>query len=111
MRAWGIFLDVNQNMVSMPKPMTRKTANMSRAHLSSYTIAREIYPSPEFVDDQNLTATRQAWEALSGDPGVVALTNGYVEEHHLPTAMRYPWDHSKGVYLLQGFHNLHCIVG
>ena len=28
----------------------------------------------------------------------------------LPVAQRFPWDQSKGVYLLNGHHNLHCIV-
>ncbi|KAH8719545.1 hypothetical protein GQ44DRAFT_623299, partial [Phaeosphaeriaceae sp. PMI808] len=63
----------------------------------------------EYVNDTNLTATSLAWEALSGDPGVVALSDEFVAATQLPVAMRYPWDSSKGVYLLQGFHNLHCI--
>ena len=37
-------------------------------------------------------------------PESLALANG------LPMAQRFPWDVSKGVYLLNGHHNLHCIV-
>lgn len=62
------------------------------------------------MDEVNLTATALVREALSGDPGVVALSDKFVATKKLPTAMRYPWGMSKGVYLLQGFHNLHCIV-
>lgn len=69
-----------------------------------------LLPQQEYVDEANLTATSLAWEALSGDPGVVALSDEFVAAKQLPVAMRYPWDSSKGVYLLQGFHNLHCIV-
>ena len=84
--------------------------NTGTANLDVGTYPREIYPHQEYIDEANLTATSLAWEALSGDPGVVALRNDFVFAKKLPTAMRYPWDASKGVYLLQGFHNLHCTV-
>jgi hypothetical protein len=50
------------------------------------------------------------WEKLSGDPGVLALSSDFVEEKRLPYALRFPWDKDKGFYLLQSFHNLHCLV-
>lgn len=40
----------------------------------------------------------------------MALSDNWVAEKDLPKALRFPWDQSKGVYLLQGFHNLHCLV-
>ena len=60
--------------------------------------------------NENLTVASEAWEKLSGDPGVVALSDDWVVEKHLPKALRFPWDETKGVYLLQSFHNLHCLV-
>ncbi len=57
-----------------------------------------------------MTLATKAWEDLSGDPGVVALSDEWALEKGLPKALRFPWDQSKGVYLLQGFHNLHCLV-
>lgn len=60
--------------------------------------------------DENTTAAEELWEKLSGDPGVVALPQDYVKSMQLPHAYRFPWDEDKGVYLLQGFHNLHCLV-
>ncbi|KAI0480017.1 hypothetical protein F4859DRAFT_478153 [Xylaria cf. heliscus] len=68
----------------------------------------QIYPSTEYTSD-NLSAVVPLWEKLSGDLGVVALSEDYVKEKHLPHALRFPWDTTKGVYLLQGFHNLHCL--
>lgn len=79
------------------------------AGIPSNNVPKAIYPHAEYVNDNNLTATTVAWEALSGDPGVVALHDNFVASKNLPKAMRFPWDHSKGVYLLQGFHNLHCL--
>lgn len=69
----------------------------------------QIYQFDDFVD-QNVTKVSALWEALSGDPGVVALEDAWVAAKGLPQALRFPWDPSKGVYLLQGFHNLHCLV-
>ncbi|KAF2661089.1 hypothetical protein K491DRAFT_754275 [Lophiostoma macrostomum CBS 122681] len=57
----------------------------------------------------NITEVRQLWEDISIDAGMVALSDAYVADHGLPPAQRYPWDHSKGLYFLNGYHNLHCL--
>jgi len=57
----------------------------------------------------NLTAVWELWESWNGDKGVVALHDDYVREMGLPYALRYPWNENYGVYLLQGFHNMHCL--
>ena len=41
---------------------------------------------------------------------MVALPECLALANELPIAQRFPWDSSKGVYLLNGHHNLHCIV-
>jgi hypothetical protein len=69
-----------------------------------------IYLSTEFVFEDNITEVAWLWEELSGDPGVVALPKEFVSKNGLPQAIGFPWDTDKGVYLLQGFHNLHCLV-
>ncbi|RYP63327.1 hypothetical protein DL769_006999 [Monosporascus sp. CRB-8-3] len=68
----------------------------------------QIYPLTEYTG-KNITVVEELWEKLSGDPGVVALPQHYVKEKRLPHAYRFPWDDDKGVYLLHGFHNLHCL--
>ncbi|KAM3467644.1 hypothetical protein MY5147_008724 [Beauveria neobassiana] len=68
-----------------------------------------IQHGSEYTGD-NLTEVRALWEELSGDPGVVALPEAYVQQTKLPHALRFPWDEDKGVYLVQGFHDLHCLV-
>jgi len=57
----------------------------------------------------NLSELRQLWEDISIDHGMVALPDSFVASHALPTAQRYPWDHSKGLYFLNGYHNMHCL--
>lgn len=51
-----------------------------------------------------------AWETIDEDLGLVALDDEFVKEKGLPIAQRYPWDNSKGLYLLNAYHNLHCLV-
>ena len=58
----------------------------------------------------NLTEVRELWEAISIDDGMVALPDSFVAETRLPKAQRFPWDPSKGLYFLNGYHNLHCLV-
>jgi hypothetical protein len=83
---------------------------ISKSTQTSLTYPKQSLPQPEYVDDVDLTRISHAWEALSGDPGIGALSDDFVAAKHLPTAMRYPWDDSKSVYLLQGFNDLHCFV-
>lgn len=93
------------------QPLCRHAnAHFLEAGIDGYNYPQALLENRTYVDQDDLTTTMQAWEALSGDPGVVALSDEFVADKGLPVAMRYPWDESKGVYLLQGFHNLHCIV-
>ena len=50
------------------------------------------------------------WADIEIDAGVVALSDSYVSEKGLPEAMRFPWDETKGIYFLNAYHNLHCLV-
>ena len=60
----------------------------------------------------NRTIEDEAWRSpdLVPDTGLVALSDDWVRSMSLPKAQRFPWDDSKGIYLLNGFHNLHCLV-
>ena len=55
----------------------------------------------------NLTQTDEAWQSLDTSGGFVALEKG--QQNLLPSEP-FPWDSSKEVYLLNGFHGLHCLV-
>ena len=60
----------------------------------------------------NRTIEDEAWKSpnMIPDTGLVALSDDWVRSKNLPTAQRFPWDESKGIYLLNGFHNMHCLV-
>jgi hypothetical protein len=49
------------------------------------------------------------WHEINVDDAVVALSDDWAAEHGLRTSQRFPWDDTKGIYILHGFHNLHCL--
>lgn len=60
--------------------------------------------------DHNETLRNAAWDAINIDDGMIALPDDLVAENRLPVAQRFPWDDTKGIYLVNGHHNLHCVV-
>lgn len=60
----------------------------------------------EFGSPTNLTETDAVWKALNTSRGFVALDS----EQQALQSEPFPWDSSKSVYLLNGFHSLHCLV-
>lgn len=58
----------------------------------------------------NRTVWDQAWDTLNPDTGFVAISDDFTKRTGLHESQRWPWDSSKGLYLLQGHHNLHCLV-
>ena len=58
----------------------------------------------------NRTVWDQAWETLNPDAGIVAISDEFARRTGLHESQRWPWDPSKGLYLLEGYHSLHCLV-
>ena len=59
---------------------------------------------------ENDTVADLLWEDISIDNGTVALKDTYIDKMGLPVSQRFPWDQQKGLYLLNGFHSMHCLV-
>ncbi|KAJ3497843.1 hypothetical protein NLG97_g1586 [Lecanicillium saksenae] len=51
------------------------------------------------------------WDAPDLDPylALVALDSDDAKSRGLLTSMHWPWDNSKSIYVLHGFHSLHCL--
>lgn len=64
--------------------------------------------SPYYGEDESVAD--RLWDDISIDNGTVALDDSYVEAMELPRSQRFPWDQEKGIYLLNGFHSMHCLV-
>ena len=74
-------------------------------------VSATIYEATPYNDYTNVTLQDQLWMDIGIDPGIVALSDEYATEKGSPLAQRFPWDESKGLYLLNGYHHLHCLVG
>ncbi|MCJ1261131.1 hypothetical protein MMC22_000995 [Lobaria immixta] len=81
--------------------------NSVYAHLASDSTLAWTSKSPYFGEDE--VEADLLWERISIDNGTVALSDSYVESMGLPTSQRFPWDQNKGLYLLNGFHGMHCL--
>ena len=51
----------------------------------------------------------KAWSSFT-TTGFVALPHTWAAEQNLPEAGLWPDDPSKGVYVVDGFHQIHCVV-
>lgn len=60
---------------------------------------------PDAAEEEEIWTTGSEYER-----GIIALSDSEVEDMGLPYAQRFPWDFTKGIYLLNGYHNLHCVV-
>ncbi|KAJ5375401.1 hypothetical protein N7517_007407 [Penicillium concentricum] len=91
-------------IASTPKPyqLPSKYANLHLTHTEPYVLLTDY-------SSNNTTLADTLWHSINIDSGVVALPDSFATSHNLRTAQRFPWDTSKGIYILHGFHNLHCL--
>ncbi|KAI9372945.1 hypothetical protein BJX61DRAFT_411850 [Aspergillus egyptiacus] len=67
----------------------------------------DIYSSADPADSD---AVNKAWEEIIPAFGFVAVDHGWAAEHHLPESMSLPSDRSKGVYIVDAYHQIHCLT-
>jgi hypothetical protein len=91
-------------LASNPKPCETPSryADLHLTHKEPYVLLTDYSSS-------NTTLADTLWHSINIDNGVVALSDSFAASHNLRTAQRFPWDTSKGIYILHGFHNLHCL--
>ena len=58
----------------------------------------------------NISEASKLWEAIDFDSGVVALDLESMREEGIPQSQPFPWDHSKGLYIVNAYHSIHCLV-
>ncbi|THC96960.1 hypothetical protein EYZ11_003568 [Aspergillus tanneri] len=57
----------------------------------------------------NQTISNAAWETFTTN-GFVAIPHQEAADFGLPLAEDFPDDPTKGVYVLEGFHEIHCVM-
>jgi hypothetical protein len=88
-------------------PVTEQTA--SSVWAGSFDIVyRPLYPKEQYAyTDMGSQVTDEIFRAFDPDKGVVALSKG--APHVLPSK-EFPWDKTKEVFVLSGYHSLHSVV-
>ena len=85
--------------------LTQISAGLSRDKPVPWT-----HHTPYTGAEDNQTEADALWDKISVGFGAVALTNSFASSKALPEAQAFPWDGDKELYLLNGYHNLHCLV-
>ncbi|KAL3481676.1 hypothetical protein BJX99DRAFT_253204 [Aspergillus californicus] len=66
-----------------------------------------IYGSQDHSDAEKVN---KAWEKIVPAYGFVAVDHAWAAEHHLPASMSLPSNSSKGVYIVDAYHQIHCLT-
>ncbi|CAF9904742.1 hypothetical protein IMSHALPRED_000160 [Imshaugia aleurites] len=70
-----------------------------------------IYSSTEYGPAVGTQEERDAlWGALDISAGTIALSDDFAASNGLPRSQRFPWDRSKGTYIIGAFHQMHCLI-
>jgi hypothetical protein len=59
---------------------------------------------------KNETATDELWDSILPSHGFVAMDRQWAADRHWPESLMLPSDPSKAVYLLEAYHQIHCLV-
>ena len=59
---------------------------------------------------ENRTLSEPLWDDILPSHGIVAMNLDWASQRQWPQSMRLPSDRTKGVYLLEAYHLLHCLV-
>ena len=49
------------------------------------------------------------WESIEAGHGMVAVDRDWAVSQGLPDTESHPGDHSKAVYIMEAYYNMHCV--
>ncbi|KAI9148253.1 Cyclochlorotine biosynthesis protein R [Paramyrothecium foliicola] len=90
-----------------------------RAHVQGYRLTSNVEHWRQFhwvsdvfssKDPGAQDAVNAAWDRIVPAFGFVAVNHTWAAEHNLPASMDLPSDDSKGVYIIDAYHQLHCLT-
>lgn len=90
---------------------TTDLTNFSSAGLSRNLTKQFNSSSPSGTGSNNERERSELLEGLDTSAGEISDDAGWAEELQLPDSTPFFWDQDLRIYLLNGFHRLHCIVG
>ncbi|KAI3004956.1 hypothetical protein CBS147345_7685 [Aspergillus niger] len=90
-----------------PQPNPEYETASHGNHWIQFQWSTGIYSSSK---PEDFDAVNKAWEEIFPAYGFVAVDHGWAAENHLPSSMSLPSDSSKGVYILDAYHQIHCLT-
>ncbi|KUJ11512.1 uncharacterized protein LY89DRAFT_688748 [Mollisia scopiformis] len=70
---------------------------------------RILYHTETEYSHKNETYAEELWETIDTNPVAITLSYEYARENDLLEPRPFPWDESKGLFYINGFHQLHCL--
>jgi len=62
-----------------------------------------------YAHSKNNTFRDQLWDGIDIDRSVIALDHDEAALLGLPRSQNFVWDETKGIYIINAYHQLHCI--
>ncbi|KAF2188435.1 hypothetical protein K469DRAFT_748719, partial [Zopfia rhizophila CBS 207.26] len=103
-----LLVSASMNAVLVYRGLESKNM-VADACVSEYAHLKRDLPQPFAIEGHENTTPDEEWRLPDPDTGTVALTDKYAVSKGLRKAQRWPWDFNKGIYFIQGYHNLHCL--
>lgn len=77
-----------------------------------FIIANLAWDVPRVGKDDPRDIDDPIWDApeYRGNIGYITLRHDFAKANGIKASQDWPWDTSKGMYILQGFHSMHCLV-
>lgn len=92
-----------------PYEIPHQASTKSKYAGLEYDTPRPLIHSTEFSAAENHTRRQELWDNINFDAGMIYITPEHAADMELPPAQDFPWDPELKVYLLNGYHNLHCL--
>ena len=90
--------------------ITINSINYPPAGLNRNVTKRFNSSSPFGTGSNNDRERSELWEGLDTSAGEISVDAGWAQGHQLPESTPFFWDQDRRIYLVNGFHSLHCIV-
>ncbi|KAM3087044.1 hypothetical protein ACMFMG_001155 [Clarireedia jacksonii] len=90
----------NQNVIPIVGPQYSGVERTSQL--------QTLYWTTEY-SEFNSTAADHLWKELRPAFGLVALDHGWASKHGLPRSQDFQGDRSKGIYMIDAYHQMHCL--
>ncbi|OJJ07032.1 hypothetical protein ASPVEDRAFT_154956 [Aspergillus versicolor CBS 583.65] len=79
------------------------------SYINIDTTPKPFHWTTEYSSTENKSHTEDLWEQIQPSHGFIAVDRTWAQHNGWPESMYLPSDRTKGVYLLEAYHYLHCL--